>query len=545
MKIHPGLCIALLTGLAPCVAADLLITGGPIYTGDPARPRVEALLIRDEKVIFAGDAAEARRQAKDAKPMDLAGAVAYPGFVDSHAHLLGIGLRELTLNLEQVASIDALVTTVREFAAAHPGSDPIRGMGWIETHWPEKRFPTRADIDRAVPDRPVYLERADGHAAVANTRALALGKVDARTVDPSGGQILREATGEPTGMLVDAAMEVVSSKLPPLSPASHREALQRAVALYASRGWTGVHNMSVSREDVRVLRELEQAGKLPIRVDNYLDVQEADVLLAKGPAPDGNGLIRVRGIKLYMDGALGSRGAALLANYSDAPGNGLLLTQPDVFAKILARARASHTQVATHAIGDRGNRLVLDAYAKAFGPDADALRRARWRIEHAQIIDLADIPRLGRMGVIASMQPSHAIGDLYFAPARLGPDRLDGAYAWRRLLDTGATIAAGSDAPVEKGDPLIEFYAATWRHDLGGRAGPDWHLEQAVTRTEALRMLTAAPAFAVFRDAELGTLAAGKLADITILSADIMTAEPARILDARPVKTIVGGVVQD
>jgi predicted amidohydrolase YtcJ len=201
--------------------------------------------------------------------------------------------------------------------------------------------------------------------------------------------------------------------------------------------------------------------------------------------------------------------------------------------------------VATHAIGDRGNRLVLDAYANSFGADANALRLARWRIEHAQIVDPADIPRFGKLGVIASMQPSHAIGDLYFAPARLGPNRLDGAYAWRRLLDTGATIVAGSDAPVEKGDPLVEFYAANWRHDLEGRAGPDWHLEQAVTRAEGLRMLTAAPAFAVFRERELGTLTAGKIADVTIFSRNIMTAEPAQILGARPVMTIVGGVVHE
>jgi predicted amidohydrolase YtcJ len=463
--------------------------------------------------------------------------------VDSHAHLTDIGLRELTLNLEQVKSIESLVATLKAWAAKHPGPDPIRGMGWIETHWPEKRFPTRADIDRAVSDRAVFLERADGHAAIANSRALALGKVDAKSVDPAGGQILRDAAGEPTGMLIDAAMDRVRAKLPALTPARHRDALERAVKLYAARGWTAVHNMSATREDVRLLEALAIARKLPLRVDNYLDVNEADTLLAKGPTHDSTGLVHVRGVKLYIDGALGSRGAALLANYSDAPGNGLLLTQPDELAKILKRARATNTQVATHAIGDRGNRLVLDAYATNFGADANALRRARWRIEHAQIIDPADIPRFGKLGVIASMQPSHAIGDLYFAPARLGPDRLDGAYAWRRLLDTGATIVAGSDAPVERGDPLIEFYAATWRHDLEGRAGPDWHLEQAVSRSDALRMLTLAPAFAVSRERELGTLVAGKFADITIYSADIMSAEPAQILKARPVMTIVGGEI--
>lgn len=544
MKFRIGLCCVFLAVLTPCAGADLLIYGGPIYTGDVDRPRVDALLIRGEKIVFAGALDQARRQTVDAKPIDLKGAAAYPGFVDSHAHLTGIGLRELTLNLEQVKSIESLVATLKDWAAAHPGSDPIRGMGWIETHWPEKRFPTRADIDRAVSDRPVILERADGHAAIANSRALDLGNVDEKTLDPAGGQILRDA-GKPTGMLIDAAVDLVGAKLPALTLAGRREALDRGVALYAARGWTAVQNMSATRDDVTILEELAKAGKLPIRVDNYLDRQEADDLLAKGPTHDSTGLVHVRGIKLYIDGALGSRGAALLANYSDAPGNGLLLTQPADLASILKRAQARNTQVATHAIGDRGNRLVLDAYANSFGTDTAALKRARWRIEHAQIVDPADIPRFGKLGVIASMQPSHAIGDLYFAPARLGPNRLDGAYAWRRLLDSGATIVAGSDAPVEKGDPLIEFYAATWRHDLEGRAGPDWHLEQAVTRAEGLRMLTAAPAFAVFRERELGTLTAGKIADVTIFSRDIMSAEPAQILGARPVMTIVGGVVHE
>lgn len=544
MKFRIGLCCVFLAVLTPCAGADLLIYGGPIYTGDVDHPRVDALLIRGEKIVFAGALDQARRQAVDAKPIDLKGAAAYPGFVDSHAHLTGIGMRELTLNLEQVKSIESLVATLKDWATTHPGTDPIRGMGWIETHWPEKRFPTRADIDRAVSDRPVILERADGHAAIANSRALDLGNVDEKTLDPAGGQILRDA-GKPTGMLIDNAMELVLTRLPALTLAGRREALDRGVALYAARGWTAVHNMSATRDDVTILEELAKAGKLPIRVDNYLDRQEADDLLAKGPTHDSTGLVHVRGIKLYIDGALGSRGAALLANYSDAPGNGLLLTQPADLASILKRAQARNTQVATHAIGDRGNRLVLDAYANSFGTDTAALKRARWRIEHAQIVDLADIPRFGKLGVIASMQPSHAIGDLYFAPARLGPNRLDGAYAWRRLLDSGATIVAGSDAPVEKGDPLIEFYAATWRHDLEGRAGPDWHLEQAVTRAEGLRMLTAAPAFAVFRERELGTLTAGKIADVTIFSRDIMSAEPAQILGARPVMTIVGGVVHE
>jgi len=253
MKFHFGLCCLLAAVLNPVVAEDLLISGGPIYTGDAKHPRVESLLIRGEKIVFAGALEQARRQAIDARPINLQGGAAYPGLVDSHAHLTGIGLREMELNLDQVASIEALATALKDWAKAHPGTDPITGRGWIETHWPEKRFPTRADIDRAVSDRPVFLERADGHAAIANSRALALGGIDAKSVDPPGGKILRDGTGVPTGMLIDAAMERVSGKLPELTLTRRREALERAVVLYAGRGWTAVHNMSATRDDVETI----------------------------------------------------------------------------------------------------------------------------------------------------------------------------------------------------------------------------------------------------------------------------------------------------
>jgi len=513
MKIHAA---ALLAFFTPCIAADLLISGGPIYTGDPAQPRVEALLIRGDKIVFAGDLEPARRQATDARPIDLAGAAAYPGFVDSHAHLTGIGLRELTLNLEQVGSIESLIATVKAWAVAHPGTDPIRGMGWIETHWPEKRFPTRADIDRAVPDRPVYLERADGHAAVANTRALALGKVDSKTRDPAGGQILRDAAGAPTGMLIDAATELVAAKLPGLTPARHREALQRAVELYAARGWTAVHNMSVTRADVQILRELENARKLPIRVDNYLDVQEADDLLANGEPHDANGLVRIRGIKLYMDGALGSRGAALLANYSDAPGNGLLLTQPDVLARILKRARAANVQVATHAIGDRGNRIVLDAYAAALG--ADAATDHRWRVEHAQIVDPKDFSLFAESGAFPSVQPTHAVSDQRWAESRLGKDRLAGAYAYKSLLQRCGMVALGTDFPVEQTNPYLTIQAAVNRTNADGEPIGGFLPKEALTIDECMKGMTLWPAYASFEETRLGTLEKGKDATFVILA---------------------------
>lgn len=527
---------------APAGAQDLLIHGGPIYTGDGAA-KVEALAVKGGKVAFAGPLAQARAAAPGARDVDLKGAAAYPGFVDAHAHLSGIGFREMTLSLEGTPSIEALVTRLGAWAKAHPGTDPVSGRGWIETHWPEKRFPSRQDLDRAVPDRPVVLGRADGHAVVANSKMLALAGITRDTAAPAGGQILKDAAGEPTGMLIDNAMGLVRGKVPPPSAAARAEAVKRGVEVYAARGWTGLHNMGASTEEVATQAALAAKGELPIRVDNYMSPEAGDGVLTGGPSQDASGLVRVRGVKLYMDGALGSRGAALLAPYADAPGVGLIVTPPETIAGVLARARVSGAQMAVHAIGDRGNRLTLDAFEKAHGGDAAGLRKARWRVEHAQVLAPDDLPRFAKLGVIASMQPSHAIGDLHFAPARLGDARLKGAYAWESLLKSGAAVAAGSDAPVEKGDPLVEFYAAAYRHDLSGFAGPNWGLDEAVSRAQALAMLTKGPAFAGFKEGELGVLAVGKPADVSVFSVDLMTVPFAEIAKAKAMMTVVGGKV--
>jgi hypothetical protein len=541
-----GLAALALAGAA-LSAEPLLIYGGPIHTGGAQDQLVQAVVVRDGRIAFTGPLAEARKLALDARKVDLKGAAAYPGFVDAHAHLTGIGLRELTLNLDQVRSVEELVKVARAYAQAHPGREPVFGRGWIETHWPEHRFPNRDDLDRAVPDRPLVLERADGHALVANSKALEMGGVTAATKDPKGGQIFRDANGRPNGMLIDNAMELVSSKLPPISPALTAQALAKANDVYASRGWTGAGFMSVSAQDVAALDQLAAEGRFRLRADNYLDLDAADRVLKQGPYADPTGRIRVMGIKVYMDGALGSRGAALLAPYADDPkSRGLIKLDHDQIEPVMEQALKSGAQVATHAIGDRGNRLILDWYGEAMAAVPPA-RRAhpspRWRVEHAQIVNPADIGRFAALGVIPSMQASHAIGDLYFAPTRLGEARLKGAYAWKSLLESGAVVAGGTDAPVEKGDPLVEFYAATYRHALDGFAGPDWHLEEAVSREEALRMLTWAPAYAAFHEKELGSLEPGKLADITVFSKDIMTVPPADILKARAVMTVVGGEI--
>ena len=527
------------TSLSAAQAGDLLIHGGPIHTGVDKTPEAQAVLIRDKTILFVGDLATAKsKAAKDARDIDLKGATAFPGFVDAHAHLTGVGLRELTLNLDTTASVAELVAAVKAYAAAHP-EGAIYGRGWIETHWPEKRFPTKADLDAAAPGRIIVLGRSDGHASVASSAALAKAGVTKDTPAPPGGQILKGADGQPDGMLIDHAQSLIAAVIPPPSEATKRQALERAGQLYASRGWTGLGNMSVDAGDLKLLTALAAEKRFSLRVDNYMDPSGAAEVLAKGPFEDATGLIRTRGIKLYMDGALGSRGAALLEPYSDAEGLGLQLTERDKGLALMKQAMAVKAQVAMHAIGDRGNRMVLDWFGETLAGDTTA----RWRIEHAQIVADADLPRFNKLGVIASMQPSHAIGDLYFAPARLGKARLHEGYRWKDILDSGAIVAAGSDAPVEVGDPRIEFYAAVYRHSLTGFANADWHLEEAVSRQQALKMLTWAPAYAAFAESTRGTLEAGKKADVTVFSKDLMTVAPAEILTAETVLTVVDGTV--
>ncbi|QGZ93577.1 amidohydrolase [Terricaulis silvestris] len=523
-------------------APDLIIFGGPIYTGVSRTPRVEALRVRDGRIVFAGALEEATANRGNAQSIDLGGAAAFPGFTDSHVHLTGVGMAALQLDLVGVESIATMLERLRAYAAANT-EGPIYGRGWIETHWPERRFPNAADLDAVVSNRIVVLERIDGHAVVVNTAALTLAGINNNTPNPPGGSIERDASGAATGMLIDNAASLVQSRLPSPTPEMMRNALRQAAQLYAQRGWTGISNVSTTAQEATFFEELARVGEMPLHASLYMDPSALDPLFERGPYVDATGLVHVRGVKLYMDGALGSRGAALLSPYSDAPGDGLLVTPVDEIRDLLRRVRAANAQAATHAIGDRGNRLVLDAYRDTYADAPDALRGARWRIEHSQIIAPEDLPRFGQMGVIASMQPSHAISDLHFAPARLGTNRLAGAYAWKALLESGAVIAAGSDAPVEKGDPLIEFYASFYRHDLSGFAGPEWHLDQAVSRDQTLRTLTWGGAFAAFEEADRGTLEVGKFADISAFSVDLMEAEPAAIPTARAVLTVSGGRV--
>ena len=527
-------------------AQELLIRGGKIYTGVAAQPTAEVVLVQDGRIAYVGTEAGLPAFAY-AETLDLRGATMFPGFTDGHAHLDGIGWRELTLNLEGSASVAEAMTRLAAWAEAHP-EGPIVGRGWIETHWPEARFLTAADLDAAAPGRIVLLGRSDGHAVVASTPALLAAGIDAGTVAPSGGEILKGTDGRPTGLLVDAAEQLVAGLLPQTDPEALRDAYRAGFRVEAAYGWTGVHFMSAPWRDIPLLEAMAEAGEAPLRIYNSVTPDGAAALIAGGPRSVADGRIITRAIKYYADGALGSRGAALLEPYADRPEtSGLMQITGDEIIPLYEAALRGGIQIATHAIGDRGNASVAEWYQQALNavPAADRPNGAdvRWRIEHAQILRPSDYRWFQHLPIIASMQPSHAIGDLHFAPARLGDARLDGAYAWHSLVDMGVIVVGGSDAPVERGDPLIEFYAAVARADLEGFQGPDWRPGEAVDRATALKMFTLWPAYASFREAELGTIEVGKRADFTAFSVDLMTAPVADIPNGRATLTVVDGVV--
>jgi predicted amidohydrolase YtcJ len=547
---------ALLAGL-PALAlaqqepADLVFRNGKVYTGNEKQPTADAVAIKGTRVVYVGKNDGALKlTGPNTKVVDLKGAAVFPGFTDAHMHLSGVGEREMTLNLEGTKSLEEFLTRVQaRVAQAKPGAW-VTGRGWIETFWKPPVFPTRQDLDRIAPNNPVVLERADGHASVANSAALKLANITRDTKPPAGGAINKDPAGEPTGMLIDRAQGLVERLPPPATEDEKDQQILKGVEREMALGWTQIQDAHGTWNDVERLRRLYRDGKIKIRIYKNITGPSADAnkLIEQGPVlGEFGGRLTVRNIKVVMDGALGSRGAALLAPYTDdAKTVGLITTDTVALKPMLAAALKAGIQVSTHSIGDRGNRLTLDFYERALNevpPEQRKIKEPRWRDEHSQIVNPADIPRFAKLGIIASMQPSHAIGDLYFAPARLGMDRLKGAYAWETFIKLGVPVPGGSDAPVERGEPMIEFYAAVARKDLSGRSGEGWHPEEKVTRQQALKMFTIWPAFAAFEENQRGSLEVGKLADLTILSQDIMRVPEAEILKTKNLMTVVNGEI--
>ena len=552
--VASGLVILAMASINLVAAAeppDAVFLNGNVYTGNKAQPRAEAFAIKNGRVSFVGQSVAARKLAGDrTRVIDLHGHTVLPGLTDAHCHILGIGEREMHLNLEGTNSREDFLAKVKERVAQTETGKWVTGRGWIETFWDPPQFPTATDLDGIAPDHPVFLTRADGHAAVANTAALRIAGITADTPNPFGGEILKDkASGAPTGMLLDHAQELVEKHIPAPSPAEKEQALLLGAKRSVELGWTQVHNAGSSLAEGELMRRLYGSGQLKLRIYNAVSGpgEAADRLLADGAlVGEHNGRFTQRSIKFYADGALGSRGAALLEKYADADTAGFFTNKPEDLRPAYEQALRRGVQVQTHAIGDRGNRMVLDLYEsvfKAVPASERKIREPRWRIEHAQVISPPDIPRFAKLKVIPSMQPSHAISDLFFAPSRLGRDRLAGAYAWQSLIKAGAIIPGGSDAPVERGEPMIEFYAAVARKSLKGESKEGWHPEQAVTREQALKMFTAWPAYAAFEEKERGSVEVGKFADLTVLSADIMKIPEPEILQTRCVMTVIAGEV--
>lgn len=537
---------------AQAQSADLVFKNGNIYTVNDARPKAEAVAIKADRIIFVGSNRNVQRYVGGkTRVIDLNGKTMVPGMADAHHHLFGVGFREITLNLEGITSLEEFLAKVKERVDQTPPGAWVTGRGWIETFWKPPVFPTRWDLDKVAPNNPVFLDRADGHGAVANSAALKIAGIDKNSPSPFGGEISKDKqTGEPNGMLLDAAQNLVQSHIPGPSAEETERALILGVKRNIELGWTQVQDAGGSYEDVDLARRLYGEGKIKLRIYKALSApgRESQQLFRDGPIIGEQGhRLTVRAVKLYVDGSLGSRSAALLEPYSDKPDtSGFLTIKEEVLRPFLEEALRKGVQVESHAIGDRGNRFILDAYERAFKavpPAQRKIKQPRWRVEHSQIVNPADIPRFAKLGVIPSMQASHAIGDLHFAPSRLGIARLAGAYAWSSFIKSGSIIPGGSDAPVERGEPMIEFYAAVARKDMKGFSGEGWHPEEAVTRAQALKMFTAWPAYAAFEESLRGSIAIGKLADFTVLSADIMKIREMEILKTRCVMTVIGGEI--
>lgn len=515
--------------------ADFIVLNARIFTADSALPEATALAVKDGKFVGVGTDSEIREQFHSPKVIDLQGAFVYPGFMDAHCHFKGLGeMMYRWADLRGCRSMEEVVERLNEFRKDHP-SEWLLGRGWDQNLFPGSQFPDNQLLNKAFPDVPVYLVRIDGHAALVNDVALQKAWNELKNVK-SGGQVILSG-GKPTGVLIDNAMEPVRSLIPAMSRQELEASLLAAQQECLSYGLTAVCDAGLEAPVIRVIEEMQKNGKLKIRVSAMLDPSEETLNEFLPHGKYFNGRLSVTAIKLYADGALGSRGALLLRPYSDNPQtHGIAVTSPDEIRRICQRALEAGYQVCTHAIGDSANRLVLDIYGEYLKGPNDL----RWRIEHAQVVDLADLPKFGKFSIIPSVQPTHATSDMGWAPSRLG-NRIRNAYAYQSLLRQNGWMPLGTDFPIEEVSPFLTFHAAVYRTDVQGNPDGGFQPENALSRDQTLMGMTLWAARASFLENEIGSISPGKKADFVVLDTDLRTASREEILKARVKETWIEG----
>jgi predicted amidohydrolase YtcJ len=528
--------------------ATLIVHNAQVYTMQAAQPTAQAVAVRGDRIVLVGSSEAALElRGRDTRVIDAGGATLIPGIQDAHGHFTGLGESLQVLQLRGTTSFDAIVDMVRARAATARPGEWIRGRSWDQNDWPTKDWPHHQQLTDAAPNNPVYLTRVDGHAALVNKAALDAAGMTRATVDPAGGRIIRDANGEPAGVLIDSAQALVGSKIPPATDVQLEEQILLADAEARKLGLTMVHDAGTTPTVVAVYKRLIDEGKLKTRLYVMLrgPLSMLEPEFKKGPLINyGGHRLSVRAIKIGADGALGSRGAALLEPYSDEPSTSGFMTTPpeEIYAQTLAASRAGF-QTCIHAIGDRGNRVAMDVFERVQG-EVPGARNLRMRNEHAQILDAAEIPRFAALNVIASMQATHATSDMPWVPARIGQARTqEGAYVWQRLIKSGVTLANGSDFPVEEPNPMLGFYAASTRQDASGQPQGGWMPDERLSREEMLKSFTWNAAYAAHAEKDLGSLEVGKLADMVLLDRNVMTVPPPQIPSTHALITLIGGDV--